>query len=83
MGGIGSAAPSYDEQDEENGNGGSSSSRAGRPLGVSSFLLGIDPSSGKQIPSSLTVIKANGASQQYEANDMGVGSQLANVVIRG
>ncbi|KAL7528528.1 hypothetical protein ACHAXR_004093 [Thalassiosira sp. AJA248-18] len=86
-GGIGSAAPSYgdnnDEHDDDNEGG---SSRAGRPLGVCTFLLGLDSTtkaattatSHQQHPPLLTVIKANGASQQYVAHAMGMGSQLAN-----
>ena len=74
-GGIGSAAPSYDEGEDGDENGGSS--RAGRPKGVCTFLLGLDSSTKTHLPS-LTVVKANGASQQYVAHAMGVGSQLAN-----
>ena len=74
-GGIGSAAPSYDEGEDGDENGGSS--RAGRPLGVCTFLLGLDFSMKAHLPF-LTVVKANGASQQYVAHAMGVGSQLAN-----
>ncbi|KAL9186666.1 hypothetical protein ACHAXT_005904 [Thalassiosira profunda] len=70
-GGIGSAAPSYDERDDDDDRGGS---RAGRPLGVCSFLLGLDSATRPY----LTVVKANGASQQYVAQAMGMGSQLAN-----
>ena len=74
-GGIGSAAPSYDDQegDEDRGSGGQ---RAGRPLGVCTFLLGLDYSTAAH--PFLTVIKANGSSQQYVAHAMGAGSQLAN-----
>ena len=72
-GGIGSAAPSYEER-EDGDDGGGGGSRAGRPLGVCSFLLGLDSASHPF----LTVVKANGASQQYVAQAMGAGSQLGN-----
>jgi 20S proteasome alpha/beta subunit len=65
-GGIGSAAPSYTEDDEDG------SARAGRPLGVCSFVLGLDG-----VPS-LTVIQANGSAESYVAHAMGVGSELGN-----
>ena len=70
-GGIGSAAPSYIEQDDDDDR----PQRAGRPLGVCTFLLGLDSST--TFPY-LTVIKANGSSQQYVAHAMGRGSDLGN-----
>ncbi|EED96169.1 predicted protein [Thalassiosira pseudonana CCMP1335] len=76
-GGIGSAAPSANDNEEDNGG----SSRAGRPLGVCSFLLGLEATgTGKaegNVPS-LTVVEANGSSEQYVARAMGMGSRLAN-----
>eukprot|EP00956_Cyclotella_meneghiniana_P007243 scaffold9879_cov76-Cyclotella_meneghiniana.AAC.7 len=69
-GGIGSAAPSYNDDEEE-------STRAGRPLGVCTFLLELDSSNFEESPS-LTVIKANGSSERYAAHAMGVGSDLGN-----
>jgi len=71
-GGIGSAAPSYNEQDDDDSD---RPRRAGRPLGVCAFLLGLDSST--EFPY-LTVIKANGSSQQYVAHAMGRGSALGN-----
>ena len=65
--GVGSAAPSY--ADDEDGD----SKRAGRPLGVCSFILGFDTS----LPT-LTSVKANGASEKYVAQAMGIGSPMAN-----
>ena len=77
-GGIGSAAPSYntgqDDNDDDDNN--SPPTRAGRPLGICTFLLGLD-STATTHPY-LTVVKANGASQQYVAHAMGVGSALGN-----
>jgi len=73
-GGIGSAAPSYNEQEDEDDR----PQRAGRPLGVCTFLLGLDSST--EFPY-LTVIKANGSSQQYVAHAMGRGSDLGNVLL--
>lgn len=79
-GGVGSAAPSYNEnEDESNG-----SSAAGRPLGLSSFLLSLakdDDSTTFSSPASrpmITLIEANGSSEQYVARAMGVGAQNAN-----
>ena len=78
-GGIGSAAPSYntgqDDNDDDDDNN-SPPTRAGRPLGVCTFLLWLD-STATTHPY-LTVVKANGASQQYEAHAMGLGSALGN-----
>ena len=71
-GGIGSAAPSYNEQEDDEDD---RPQRAGRPLGVCTFLLGLDSST--EFPY-LTVIKANGSSQQYVAQAMGRGSDLGN-----
>jgi len=65
--GVGSAAPSYAE--DEDGD----SKRAGRPLGVCSFILGFDTSR-----PTLTSVKANGSSEKYVAQAMGIGSPLAN-----
>mmetsp|Transcript_46007 Transcript_46007/g.96608 ORF Transcript_46007/g.96608 Transcript_46007/m.96608 type:complete len:532 (-) Transcript_46007:58-1653(-) len=82
-GGIGSAAPSYDENDDEedgDSNGGSAM-RAGRPLGVCSFLLGLDsspPSQSSQQRPFLAMVTANGATQQYVACAMGAGSTIGN-----
>ena len=72
-GGVGSAAPSYSENDNDD-----SAVAAGRPLGVSSFLLSID--NGESRPT-ITVIEANGSSEQYAARAMGVGSQQANELL--
>ncbi|KAL7550638.1 hypothetical protein ACHAWF_013857 [Thalassiosira exigua] len=77
-GGLGSAAPSYNEGEDEDGDNGSAS-RAGRPLGICTFLLGLDYKTHPFI----TVIKANGASQQYVAHAMGMCSQLANKKLLG
>ena len=71
-GGIGSAAPSYSEDEE--------SSRAGRPLGVCLFLLEIDQTQSGDSPS-LRLIKANGSSNKYMANAMGIGSELGNKLL--
>ena len=67
LSGVGSAAPSF--ADDEEGD----SKRAGRPLGVCSFVLGFDTS----LPT-LTSVKANGSSEKYVAQAMGIGSPLAN-----
>ena len=87
-GGIGSAAPSYSggggEDDDEDGNG--ANSRAGRPLGVSVFLLGglegvIHGDGGGGFGggrAEITSIEADGSSRTYVARAMGVGSQIAN-----
>jgi len=79
-GGVGSAAPSYNEnEDESNG-----SSAAGRPLGLSSFLLSLANDDDSTTLSSsasrpmITLIEANGSSEQYVARAMGVGKQNAN-----
>lgn len=72
-GGVGSAAPSYSENDNDD-----SAVAAGRPLGVSSFLLSID--NGEPRPT-ITAIEANGSSEQYVARAMGVGSQQANELL--
>ena len=72
-GGVGSAAPSYSENDNDD-----SAVVAGRPLGVSSFLLSID--NGESRPT-ITAIEANGSSEQYVARAMGVGSQQANELL--
>ena len=69
-GGIGSAASSYNDDQEE-------STRAGRPLGVCTFLLELDSSNLEECPS-LTVIKANGSPERYVAYAMGIGSGLGN-----
>ena len=68
-GGIGSAAPSYNDNEEE-------STRAGRPLGVCTFLIGFDEASLDTSPS-LTVIKADGSSDNYVAYAMGIGAELS------
>ena len=68
-GGIGSAAASNNEDEE--------SSRAGRPLGVCMFLLELVQIGSGESPS-LTVIQANGSSDKYMANAMGIGSELGN-----
>ncbi len=86
-GGIGSAAPSYNgggsgagEEDEDDING--ENSRAGRPLGVSVFLLeGLDSiisSKGDGVGAKITSIEADGSSRTYVARAMGMGSQAAN-----
>lgn len=89
-GGIGSAAPSGGGDDDDEDGGGDGAQRAGRPLGVCAFLLGLDdgpspPSSSSRgrrrrhrRPPFLTVIEANGASQRYVARAMGIGSDFAN-----
>jgi 20S proteasome alpha/beta subunit len=69
-GGIGSAAPSANDNEND-------SARAGRPLGVSTFLLELDQRASSD-PPSLTVIKANGSSDKYVAYAMGIGSDLGN-----
>ena len=74
-GGIGSAAPSYNEQENDEDD---RPQRAGRPLGVCTFLLGLDSST--EFPY-LTVIKANGSSQQYVAHAMGRGSDFGNYLL--
>eukprot|EP00984_Skeletonema_dohrnii_P006871 scaffold2445_cov86-Skeletonema_dohrnii-CCMP3373.AAC.2 len=82
-GGVGSAAPSYNEnEDESNG-----SSAAGRPLGLSSFLLslandddGTTSSSSASRPM-ITLVEANGSSEQYVARAMGMGKQKANELL--
>eukprot|EP00578_Thalassiosira_sp_NH16_P001500 CAMPEP_0181138304 /NCGR_PEP_ID=MMETSP1071-20121207/34173_1 /TAXON_ID=35127 /ORGANISM="Thalassiosira sp., Strain NH16" /LENGTH=378 /DNA_ID=CAMNT_0023225127 /DNA_START=245 /DNA_END=1381 /DNA_ORIENTATION=- len=76
-GGTGSAAPSYDEGEDDDEDGGGSS-RAGRPLGVCTFLLGLDGTTMPLRRPCLTAIEANGASQQYVARAMGAGSRAAN-----
>jgi len=84
-GGVGSAAPSYNENDDES-NG---SSVAGRPLGLSSFLLSLanddvttTTSSSSFAPRpTITLIEANGSSEQYVARAMGVGAQKANELL--
>ena len=77
-GGIGSAAPSYNDNDED----GSGSSAAGRPLGLSSFLLSLanndDVSSSRP---TITLIEANGSSEHYVARAMGFGAQKANKLL--
>ncbi|KAL3763549.1 hypothetical protein ACHAWU_009233 [Discostella pseudostelligera] len=78
-GGIGSAAPSYNGggggDDDENGN----DARAGRPLGVSVFLLGgLDSVRHGDGGAEITSIEADGSSRTYVARAMGVGSQYAN-----
>ena len=77
-GGIGSAAaPSSssggndDDEDEQQ-------QRAGRPLGICAFLLGIG-SKHLYRPSCITVIEANGVSEEYVAYAMGMGSEIANL----
>ncbi len=83
-GGVGSAAPSYNEnEDESNG-----SSVAGRPLGLSSFLLSLANDDATTTTSSsftprptITLIEANGSSEQYVARSMGVGAQKANELL--
>ena len=87
-GGIGSAAPSYSdggggEDDDEDNNG--ANSRAGRPLGVSVFLLGGlervihgDDGGGCGGRAEITSIEADGSSRTHVARAMGVGSQFAN-----
>lgn len=69
-GGIGSAAPSSNDAEEEN-------TRAGRPLGVAVVLMELEPSN-SDISPLLTVIKANGSSEKYVAHAMGIGSELGN-----
>jgi 20S proteasome alpha/beta subunit len=69
-GGIGSAAPSANDNEDD-------STRAGRPLGVCTFLLELDQTASND-PPSLTVIKANGSSDRYVAYAMGIGSDLGN-----
>lgn len=69
-GGIGSAAPSANDNEND-------SARAGRPLGVCTFLLELDQRASND-PPSLTVIKANGSSDKYVAYAMGIGSDLGN-----
>ena len=74
-GGVGSAAPSYNEnEDDDNG-----SSQAGRPLGVSSFLLSLANDNAPR--PTITLIEANGSSEQYVARAMGVGAQKANELL--
>jgi len=76
-GGIGSAAPSYSENENDD-----SAVRPGRPLGVSTFLLGLDSrafgSESTKAPPSLISIQANGASEQYVAQAMGMSANLGN-----
>mmetsp|Transcript_20373 Transcript_20373/g.33537 ORF Transcript_20373/g.33537 Transcript_20373/m.33537 type:complete len:465 (+) Transcript_20373:65-1459(+) len=82
-GGVGSAAPSYNENDDED----NSSSAAGRPLGLSSFLLSLanddttTASSSSAPRPTITLIEANGSSEQYVARAMGVGAQKANELL--
>ena len=82
-GGIGSAAPSYNNgQDDNDDDNNSPPTRAGRPLGVCTFLLGLDSTATATTSHPyLTVVKANGASQQYVAHAMGVGSALGNDIL--
>jgi 20S proteasome alpha/beta subunit len=87
-GGIGSAAPSYNGggsgggEDDEDGNYGGENSRAGRPLGVSVFLLeGLDSilsREGDGVGAKITSIEADGSSRTYVARAMGMGSQVVN-----
>ncbi len=78
-GGVGSAAPSYNDNEEE-GNG---SSAAGRPLGLSTFLLSLanDDATTPHPRPTITLIEANGSSEQYVARAMGVGAQKANELL--
>ncbi|KAL3792570.1 hypothetical protein HJC23_005540 [Cyclotella cryptica] len=83
-GGIGGASPrnSGEEDDTDDDDG---AMRAGRPLGLCTLLLGLDPESttttkqqkGEGRPS-LTVVRANGSSEGYVAYAMGVGSEGGN-----
>ncbi|KAL7462824.1 hypothetical protein ACHAXS_003218 [Conticribra weissflogii] len=79
-GGIGSAAPSYSENENDD-----SAVRPGRPLGVNTFLLGLDSRAvgyeSMKAPPSLISIQANGASEQYVAQAMGVGAILGNELL--
>lgn len=80
-GGVGSAAPSYSENEDDN-NG--SPNTAGRPLGVSSFLLSMDNDDTTSLPAhrpTITAIEANGSSEQYVARAIGVGAQKANELL--
>jgi hypothetical protein len=86
-GGVGSAALSYNENDEDDGDS-SAAAAAGRPLGVSSLLLSfatddiLTSSSSMQYPRpTITLIEANGSSEQYVARAMGVGAQRANELL--
>ena len=72
-GGIGSAAGRGDQGDE--GGGGM---RAGRPLGVSSLLLGLDADAAGTVPG-LTLVRADGSARRCVAQAMGAGSTRGNV----
>ena len=82
-GGIGSAAASSSSSggndDDEDGaeEQQQQQQRAGRPLGICAFLLGIG-SKHLYRPSRITVIEANGVSEEYVAYAMGMGSEIAN-----
>jgi len=85
-GGVGSAAPSYNENEDDDG---AAAAAAGRPLGVSSFLLSfanddiITSSSSSSYPPrpTITLIEANGSTEQYVARAMGVGAKRANELL--
>jgi 20S proteasome alpha/beta subunit len=85
-GGVGSAAPSYNENEDDDG---AAAAAAGRPLGVSSFLLSfanddiITSSSSSSYPPrpTITLIEANGSPEQYVARAMGVGAKRANELL--
>jgi 20S proteasome alpha/beta subunit len=83
-GGIGSAAASSsssggndDDEDGAEEQQQQQQQRAGRPLGICAFLLGIG-SKHLYRPSCITVIEANGVSEEYVAYAMGMGSEIAN-----
>ena len=83
-GGIGSAAASSssssggNDDDEDGTDEQQQQQRAGRPLGICAFLLGIG-SKHLYRPSCITVIEANGVSEEYVAYAMGMGSEIANL----
>jgi 20S proteasome alpha/beta subunit len=75
-GGIGSAAGGGGNDDDEDG-GDEQQQRAGRPLGICTFLLSLGSRS-HNCSSHITVIEANGVSEEYVAHAMGMGSEIAN-----
>jgi 20S proteasome alpha/beta subunit len=79
-GGIGRAAGGgdNDDNDEDGGADEQQQQRAGRPLGICAFLLNLGSRSYHRSSSCITVIEANGVSEEYVAYAMGMGSEIAN-----